>query len=179
MLDPPEIAVLTRAANSVQDDARLAFDGTSTVLAWNDALYSGSTLKSWTLRVGPLSAAGVWSMTIKSPGAPGLPQGAATVSVLAAKVRTVERRLKIKSVSDKNALVQQLMQIPAGATLLQAQYNPTPTTLARATATTFGVTYNLNGNGVQHSATGRTPLILGTLAAPSGVVAALFRRHAT
>lgn len=104
----------------------------------------------WHVKKG--SRGGVWSMTIKSPGAPGVQRGAATVSVLSARVRTVERRLKLKSVSDKAALIQQLIQIPAAATLVQARANPTPTTLARAAATVFSVTYNLNGTGVQHTA---------------------------
>jgi hypothetical protein len=99
------------------------------------------------------SKRGVWSMTIRSPGGPGVRRGAATVSVLSARVSTVERLLKIKSVGDKNTLVQQLIQIPPDATLVQAQYNPTPTTLARVAGTAFGVTYNLRGAGVQHAAT--------------------------
>lgn len=98
------------------------------------------------------SKRGVWSMTILSPAAPGVRRGAARVLVIAASVKTVERRLDM-GVSDKGVLAEKMIQIPSAATLLQVQFNPTPATLARAQGSIFGVSYNLHGVGTQHSAT--------------------------
>jgi len=60
VLDPPEIAVITRATGSttVFDEPRLTFDGMGYVMAWNEARYTGSTLVSQNLIVGPLGATG-------------------------------------------------------------------------------------------------------------------------
>ena len=76
----------------------------------------------------------------------------AIVSIATATVATVQRRLHL-GVSDKGFLAQKLISIPPTATLLQVSLGPSPTALAGAHGAILGVTYNLRGDGTQHSAT--------------------------
>lgn len=82
------------------------------------------------------------------------PNGARTavVVVAVASVKTVERRFHIK-VGNEAAMAEKLISIPRGARLVQLQSNPAPTVLAGVQGAVVSVTYNLRGDGTQHSAT--------------------------
>jgi hypothetical protein len=103
-------------------------------------------------KVKKASSRGWRTVTVASPQR--APNGSrlALVSIATATVRTVQRRMHL-GVSDKGFLAQKLISIPPDATLLQVQSGPTPTALVGAPGAIVGVTYNLRGDGTQHSAT--------------------------
>ncbi|HET6507293.1 MAG TPA: hypothetical protein VFG42_10930 [Baekduia sp.] len=111
--------------------------------------YRAYAPSGWTVK--KTSSRGWRTVTIASPQRAPNRSPVALVAVATAPIKTIERRLKL-GVSDKGVLAQKLISIPRDATLLQVAFGPSPTALAGARGAVFGVTYNLKGDGTQHSA---------------------------